>query len=450
MSQPSNPQDRRLQRVLRQCLTWLRALLLENWGAKLLSIVIALALWAGLISQDPTLTREKSFRNVSISVNGQETLRRNGFIVLDDLEEALGDVSISASVPQGQYYNVQASNYAVRIDLSKITRAGQQEVKILTTNSSTFGTVTEISPATVTLTVDEYVTRSRIPVTVEVQGEAPEGFYATEPSADPPMVAISGPRSLVEQIVSAKVVVDQPSLPAREGDVRRALTFVLVDRNDQEISSSLLQVTSESVLLDSIIIEQRLYTQRTVEISAMGLVTGTPAEGYEVKGVYITPATLTVAGWASAIGEVDVLYPDSVISVEGLSQSVSKSLRVRQPSSVKYASSDVISVAVEIGPVIVQRTWTDVPITLYGAGSADGVMASVSTGTAAVTVSGPKNWVERLNRYDLTIQCDLSSITGAGAYVLPLHCSIEGSEGMEFTCEVQPSTVVLTMMEVNK
>jgi hypothetical protein len=97
MSQPTNPRDSRVQRMIRQCATWLRALLLENWGAKLLSILIALALWAGLISQDPTLTREKSFRNVAISVNGQETLRRNGFIVLDDLEEALDDAADQAS-----------------------------------------------------------------------------------------------------------------------------------------------------------------------------------------------------------------------------------------------------------------------------------------------------------------------------------------------------------------
>jgi hypothetical protein len=47
----------------------------------------------------------------------------------------------------------------------------------------------------------------------------------------------------------------------------------------------MLQVTSESVLLDSVIVEQMVYTKRTVEMSQLGLVTGTPAEGYEIKGV---------------------------------------------------------------------------------------------------------------------------------------------------------------------
>ena len=38
-----------------------RSILLENWGTKLLAIFIAVALWAGLITQDPALTREKVF-----------------------------------------------------------------------------------------------------------------------------------------------------------------------------------------------------------------------------------------------------------------------------------------------------------------------------------------------------------------------------------------------------
>ena len=52
----------------------LRSIFLENWGTKLLALVIAIALWAGLITQDPSLTREKQFTDVSVSVTGAETL----------------------------------------------------------------------------------------------------------------------------------------------------------------------------------------------------------------------------------------------------------------------------------------------------------------------------------------------------------------------------------------
>ena len=56
-------------------------------------------LWAGLISQDNSLTRDKSWQNVNVSVNGLDTLKRNGFIVVSDLEELLANVSVTAAVP---------------------------------------------------------------------------------------------------------------------------------------------------------------------------------------------------------------------------------------------------------------------------------------------------------------------------------------------------------------
>ena len=58
----------------------------HNWGWKLLALFLAVCLWAGLITQDPTLTREHYFYDVPVTVSGAETLRRNGMIVLSGLD----------------------------------------------------------------------------------------------------------------------------------------------------------------------------------------------------------------------------------------------------------------------------------------------------------------------------------------------------------------------------
>ena len=49
-------------------------LFFHNGWVKLLSLAISLVLWAGLISQDPNVTRNKTFQNVKISVLGSSTL----------------------------------------------------------------------------------------------------------------------------------------------------------------------------------------------------------------------------------------------------------------------------------------------------------------------------------------------------------------------------------------
>ena len=122
-------------------------MLKHNWPTKLLSLALAMALWAGLIAQDPTLTREKTFRDVAVTVSGTDTLKRYGFTVVTDLDALLDGVTVVADVPQKQYVNAQASNYNIRLDLSRIREAGEQEVAISATSSSTYGSVVRITPA---------------------------------------------------------------------------------------------------------------------------------------------------------------------------------------------------------------------------------------------------------------------------------------------------------------
>ena len=120
----------------------LKHIFLRNWGFKLLSVLLALILWAGLITQDPTLTREKVFTDVSVTVSGTDTIKRNGFIVTSDLDELLSDVTVRAAVPQGRYQEATVNAYNVRVDLTRVNATGEWELKLTATNSSTYGNVT--------------------------------------------------------------------------------------------------------------------------------------------------------------------------------------------------------------------------------------------------------------------------------------------------------------------
>ncbi len=441
----SNPNKEKKENVrLDLILAKVKSILMDNWGTKLLAILVAIALWAGLITQDPNLTREKLFTDVDVSVTGSDTLKRNGFIVLEDIDEVLKDVNVRVNVPQAQYATVQPANYSVRIELSRIRGAGEQEVRILSTNSATYGSVVQIDPPTVTLTLDEYVTRYRIPVEVTTTGSIVTGYYAAEPSTDPPMIAVSGPKTLVERIVSAQVVADQSTLPAKESTSRRAMPFTLVDESGEVIESDMLQVTSESVLLDSIIVEQAIYSQRTVELSDLGLVTGVPAEGYEIKGVYISPPRVTVAGRATIINDLNLLYADSTVNVTGRTDSVSRSLRIRQPATVEYVSTDVVTVAVEIGPIVTSRAY-EAQVELLNLPA--GMREVGGTRTATVYLTGAQPWLDHLSAAEMSLTCDLSSVTETGTYALPLNCTIKGSEGQSYTCELNPTSVVVTLIE---
>ena len=392
-AKPQKKRDPRLTILL----DGLKRIFIHNWPTKLLALLLAIILWGGLITQDPTLTREKHFSSVSVSVSGEESVKRNGFIVTSDLTSLLGDVSLTADVPQMQYANAKATNYNVRIDLSRISAAGKQEIRILSTNSSTYGTVSSIQPSTVTIDVEEYITRFRIPVSVQTVGSAPDGYYAGAATLDPPTVTISGPKSMVDKIVRAEVVLELNNLPQREGTIRKALAYTLLDENNNAIESDLLEVTSESVLLDSVIVEQTMYAMKTLELSQTGLIQGTPKEGYEIKKISMTPENITVAGWSGELAEIDALFTDATIDVSGLSDSVKQRVRLSNVPELKYVSATYVNVTIEIGPVLKSKSFTNLPIQIEGLEA--GYNASMSRVNASVMITAAKP------RYSAGMRC---------------------------------------------
>ena len=413
-----------------------------NWGLKLLSLVLALCLWAFVIGQDPTLTREKTFTDVNVSISGSETIKRNGFIVTSDLSSELSGVTLRAEVPQMQYDNAQASNYNLRVDLSRVTTAGDQELRIYSTNSSTYGAVSEIEPSTVPVTVEEYVARYRIPVTVETTGTMADGYYCSTPSVTPSLITVSGPSSLVNTIVRAQATIDLSSLPGREGSIRNSVPFELIDSNGNVVSSALLEITSESVLLDAVVLEQQIYPTKAIAISETGMVIGTPADGYEIKSISYSPATLIAAASSESLSALDSLFADTTVNVNGLGGSINQRVRVRQSSELVWLSQSSITVAVEIGQIISSRSFTSVPVQLITSG--DGQKVTVSSTTADVVLSGPKLWLEQLSENNLLLTCDASGLT-AGTYRLQLHCQVIDTESADFQVTVSPVTVSVTI-----
>lgn len=440
---PQRRESGAMKKALSSAWQWFRQVVLNNWSLKLLSLVIALALWAGLITQDPTLTREKIFRDVTVSVNNADILRRNGYIVTSDLDALLQDVTVAADVPQMQYADVLPTNYNIRVDLNRLEhRTGEQTLSIMTTNTATYGSVTRINPPTITVMVEEYVTHNYIPVTVVQEGEIPAGFYATAVTRDPAWITVSGPRSLVEQVDHAEVVLNMSALPAREGTVERALTFTLMGENGQVIESDMLQVTRESVLRERINITVTLYTQREIDLLTAQLYTGEPAEGYEVTDVYVTPTKVTMAGLQSVVDTVNMIQPNRLVNIGGATETVTASVDLARPQNLQWISATRATVTVIIQPKKETAHIMDVPVSIVGV--PEGWSATAVQDTVVVSVTGAQPWVTKLSAEDVKVVCDVTGLA-AGVHEATLQCLIDGGAGSDFLAETEPQTLRVTL-----
>jgi len=342
----------KIKEYLHIALRGLKHVILHNGWLKLIAIVISVLLWAGLISQDETLTRDKTFQNVNVTVTGADTLRNNGYIVVSDLNETLHDVSIVAAVPQKQYEDAEASAYNVRLDLSRINGTGEQEVKLLSTNSPTYGKVISTNPSTVTVNVEDYIIRQRIPVSANTEGSVPEDMYMSPLTVDPTVISVSGPRSLAQTISRAKADINLDEIEWKEGPFGENSEIRLYNRAGEEVSSSLLSITDASVPIDSVLIESTLLPKVTFETGELIQLTGKVAKGYEVKEIKVSPENISIAARQEVLDQLTELpLEQRTINVKNLNETTAFQLKVQKPSEDANISNDTVTVTVVIEPV---------------------------------------------------------------------------------------------------
>lgn len=331
-------------------LSFLKHAAFHNGWMKLLAIFISLILWAGLISQDATLTREKTFQDVNVNVTGTETMKRNGYIVVSDLDTLLDNASVIAAVPQQQFEGAEANIYNIRVDLSRINGIGQQELKLLSTNSSTYGKVVSTTPSSIFVDVEEYVVRQRIPVSVSVSGDLPTGWYMSTPTVDPPLVSVGGPKSIVETISRARAYLNPADIEWAEGSVITSLDFELYNRSGEKVESDLLEVTSDNLIVDSVLIEANILPTRIFDVADLVETTGSVAKGYEIKNIRVSPESITVAAREEVLAQMDEIPMDRTVSFKNLRDTTVFQLKVSKPSEDAIISNDTVTVTVEIGP----------------------------------------------------------------------------------------------------
>ncbi len=322
-----------------------------QWGWKLLCLVIAIALWGIVVDMDDNITRDITLHNVNVTVANKSILEQRGLIVTDGLDD-LKDVSIRVSVPMKYYQTVDSTTFTVRLDLSKIYSSGEQEVK-LTAMTSTYGEVKEIMEPSVTVTVDELLTRNRVQVSSMpiYENEAPQGYYCGDLVCETTTVNVKGPQSVVSRITRCRIHYTYPEdLEGYYVDTA-ACPFDFFDASGEQLDSTDLTVTADGWTVDTITVTRSYYPQSVLLLSDVGVVQGTPAEGYEIKSITFDPSQVIVAAEDISLLSDGLAFLAGTVDVEGLNSSVTKVVNISRPEGYVRLSTDVVHVTVEIGPV---------------------------------------------------------------------------------------------------
>lgn len=357
---PEKPKP--IRRFLEKC----KKTVTRNLGWKIGSLILAICLWGGLISQDTSLPRDKVIDGVRVTVANAAQLRSNGLVVVDGLDED-AVVRIRVRVPQRYYSSVTSANYTARLDLNQIQSAGEQTLKITasSTNASMYGTVTEVYSPEITLQVAEYGAQTRVPVEVRTVGDVPQGLYPAAVTYSPQYVDIGGDKAIVDAVARCVVEFDQSALSSARNPNTANLKYVFEDADGNPLDGAGLTVTSGGAAVQRIAVSQYVYAMAQVPVDAKHLIKGEVADGYAVTDVQVSPASVTIAGREMAVlpylQENAAIFPYEQIDVSRRQQSISTFLALRIPSNMEYVSNSVVQVTVTIEPKAVEAAGEQQP-----------------------------------------------------------------------------------------
>ena len=402
-----------------------------------LSLLTAVVFWSILVASDGTLTREKTFQNVAVSVTGESTLKSRGYIVMDDLDSLISGVKLTVEVTQSNYSRVSGTSYNPHIDLTQVTGEGENVLNVAF-SSQLYGPVVSCEPSSVRVNVERYITR-RVPVVLETSGGLP-GYYLDSAKTDPTMLSVSGPQSLVSQVARAVASIDVSLLSGERRSDRNSVQIRLQDAAGNTVESDLIEITNQTVLTDTVVVETELVPMREVPLEVESLVTGEPAEGYELLEVTASQESLLIAAADEVLDAITALTTDQPLSIEGATQDVTGTVRLRRPTGIENTVPYDVTVTARIGETTAQRTLRQVQVEVDGLD--DSLRASLSREKQTVQLTGPYTFINGLSQSDVRLFVDVNGL-GEGTHVVPVQISIDNAP--EFACALSSPEITVTI-----
>ncbi|MEX1308685.1 MAG: CdaR family protein [Eubacteriales bacterium] len=392
---------------IKHLLKKLGRILSNNLGLKIASVIFAIILWAFVMVEINPPT-EKEFQDIDLIFENNNSLSEKELIIKGNFEDILDKVTIKIETDPDYLYLVTEDNIKAYVDLSIINKPGEQTVAVKATTS--IGTVVGIEPSTVTLNVEDYITRT-VPVTYEIKNMPDENYYVSVPVFTPESVDIKGARSFVEQVASAVCYIDLNDVTS---DIKESMALTLRDEDGE-----VLDTTDYSEELPSVIVDMEVKPQKEVPISLEGAVIGINdvADGYIVTDYYVEPATVLVAAEKSTLDQIVEVQVDSV-DITGAKTDLSVQTDVKDIDGViitKGAQSIVIHV--EIAAAEITQIFESVEVVARNV--EEGFDVTVVPQNIRVVITDEELALRTLTRKDIKLYVDCAGLKD-GEYSLDI------------------------------
>ncbi len=254
-----------------------------------------------------------------------------------------------------------------------------------------------IIPQTIQVTLEKKVTASK-PVRIHVTGTPATGYQIGQVQPDVQTVQVSGVSSAVERVVAVAANI---SVQSAKKTVSHTLTLEPIDQYGRPVAG--VEVDPVNVTTVVRIEPPQVAVKLTPEV------VGTPAPGYAISGLALTPSSVNVTAPPDVTANLNTVNLPVDVSRLNTTKTVSIPIVPQAGWSRVQPSKVQVTVKVEKSEA---RTFTGVPVQVVNV--PQGLSVSLgSTRTLEIRVSGPVSIVSQLHTADLVAYIDASNLTTA-------------------------------------
>lgn len=321
----------------------MRKRLLNNWGLKLISLVLAFLLWFLVVQMgDPKDDRDMG--SIQVKLVNTELLEKENKVyeVLDDTDT----VRVKVYAPKSVFTQLRSSDITAEADVSKLTDINTVPITFTASNAN----VVSISGShdVVRLNVEDKASKY-VTLACSTTGDVADGYIVSSLTPDQNRIEVSGPKSAVEQVKYA----------GAEIDVTDATTNLTANVDVRLYDADGNQVERVNLVKNVDYVKMSVEVLATKEVPLQFSAAGSPAKGYMFTDVITSePGTVMIAGSTHNLSRIsELVIPEEELDITGADENVVRVVDIREylPENVKLADSGFngrVTVTAYIEPIV--------------------------------------------------------------------------------------------------
>ncbi len=293
----------------------LKQLFKHNTVLKISSIGLAFLIWLAVVNiSDPEVT-ETVTSEISVLYEDEIT-GKNKTYALDTKA-----VKISYKIRSSYRRQVHPSDFNAYIDLRDLSITGAVPVYVeVSNNAKTYISNNTVSPIVVRVDTEDMIEKS-FSIETKITGSPAEGKIAGPVSLSADSITLFGPASEISKVAGAAIDI---SVDGALSDISGTAVPVFYDALGNTFSLS-----DKTILKNSIDYTAVIYTRRNIPVNVSA--NGSPADGYKLDSVSVTPSYVVIYGTEDAVaGCESIIIPSSVIDISSADKNVTVSLNISQ------------------------------------------------------------------------------------------------------------------------